>query len=189
MADEPTSSGWLPPRAPGGQPPPRFDMVTPAPAPAPEVAPRAPALPSPAPQQSRPGGAPQFQRAPGPVRSTNGLAVTALVLGLIGICLLVITAGLGAPVSLPCSIAAWVCGAQARTRINLGEATGGRGQAQAGYLLGFAGVVLGVAAAIGWIIFAASGGDFDQLQRDLERWRDEQMREATIRAAVALLGR
>jgi hypothetical protein len=126
--------------------------------------------------------------APSPPQ-TNGLALTAVILGVLGLLLLVITLGLGFVFAIPCSIAAWICGAQARTRINLGEATTGRGQANTGYLLGVAGVVLGVAAAVGWVIWLANGGDFEQLQRDLERWRDEQAREATVQAARALLGR
>jgi hypothetical protein len=188
MADEPTSSGWLPPRAPGGQPPPRFEMVVPpAPAPTPEPPAPAPEPPATVPTAGRgPAGPPRFDHE-GP--QTNGLALAALLLGVIGIGLLVITAGIGAPLALPCSIAAWICGAQARTRIALGEETTGRGQAHAGYLLGLAGVVLGVAAAVGWGIWLANGGDFEELRRDLERYRDEQSREAAIGAARALLGR
>jgi hypothetical protein len=173
--------GWLPPEAPGGRPAPRFDMVVPerpAAAPEPAVAPAA--------------LSPEFTRAPRPPAAqaqTNGLAVTALVLGVIGLGLLVVTLGLGFLFALPCSVGAWICGAQARTRIALGEATRGRGRAHAGYLLGLAGVVLGVAAAVGWIIWLASGGDLEQLQHDLERLRDQQSREAAVQAARALLGR
>jgi hypothetical protein len=141
-----------------------------------------------APQQQAPSPFAPAER-PAAVRQTNGLALTALILGVLGITLLVITLGIGFIFALPCSIAAWICGAQARMRINLGEATTGRGQANAGYLLGVAGVVLGVAAAVGWIIWLANGGDLEQLQRDLERYRDSQAREAAIHAARALLGR
>jgi hypothetical protein len=171
MGEEPTGSGWLPPRAPGGQPPPRFDMTSPEPAPPPP-----------------PAAPPTFVRPPraGP---TNGLALTSLILGLVGLGLLVLSLGWGFPITLPCSIAAWLCGANARTRINLGEATTGRGQAQAGYLLGIAGVVIGVAAAVGWIIWLANGGDIEHLQRDLERWRDQQSGQAVVDAVRALLGR
>lgn len=169
------SDGWLPPQAPGGQPPPRFEMVVP------DVV--EPPPPQPAPPRLEPG------RRGTTVPETNGLALTALILGVLGLLLLVTTLGLGCIIALPCSVAAWICGAQARTRINLGEARTGRGQANAGYLLGVAGVVLGVAAAVGWIIWVANGGDFEQLQRDLERWRDEQAREATVHAARAIFGR
>jgi hypothetical protein len=174
------AEGWLPPQAPGGQPPPRFDMVVPEPAEA-----RAPSVerPQPVPPRfdtRRPARAPN---------QTNGLALTAVILGVLGLVVLAITLGLGFIVALPCSIAAWMCGAQARNRINLGETNTGRGQANVGYLLGVAGVVIGVAAAVGWIVWLANGGDLEQLQRDLERWRDEQAREAAIHAARAILGR
>jgi hypothetical protein len=128
------------------------------------------------------------QRRPAPPARTNGLALTALILGILGIALTLVTLGLGFIFSLPCSIAAWICGAQARTRINLGEATSGRGQANAGYLLGVAGVVIGVAAAVGWIIWVANGGDFDQLQHDLERYRDSHA-HAAVHAFRAFLAR
>jgi hypothetical protein len=121
--------------------------------------------------------------------TTNGLALTALILGLLGVVVLVISLGLGFFVAIPCSVAAWICGARARMRIDLGEATGGRGQAIAGYLLGVAGVVIGVAAAVGWIIWLANGGDLDQLQRDLERYRDSQSSGVVLTAVRALLGR
>jgi hypothetical protein len=176
------AGGWLPPQAPGGQPPPRFDMVVPEPvdAQAPAVRPPQPVPPRLA-VPSRPAES-EFE-------PPNGLALTALILGILGIALLATTLGLLSPLAVPCSIAACLCGAQARNRINLGEVTRGRGQANAGYLLGVAGVVLGVAAAVGWIIYFANGGDLDQLQHDLERWRDEQAREATMHVARAILGR
>jgi hypothetical protein len=193
MADEPTSAGWLPPEAPGGQPPPRFDMVVPEERPA-AVAPTvAPAPAGLTPTGARPTGprsappAPRLER--GAPSRTNGLALTAVVLGVLGLGLLALTLGLGFPFSLPLSIAAWMCGAQARNRILLGETSSGRGQATTGYFLGVAGVVIGVAAGVGWIIWVANGGDLEQLQRDLERWRDEQTRQAVVRAAVALLAR
>jgi hypothetical protein len=148
-------------------------------------APAAPARSVPTRFEPGPPAAPAAPAAP----QTNGLALTALILGVLGIALLVVTLGLGFIFAVPCSVAAWMCGAQARNRINLGEATTGRGQAHAGYLLGIAGVVIGVAAAVGWIVWIANGGDLEQLQRDLERWRDEQTREAAVHAARALLGR
>src|ERR671922_105416 len=118
MADEPTSSDWLPPRAPGGEPPPRFEPAPPEPEPEPE-----PAVPRARPVQQR-------------STQSNGLAVTALVLGIIGLTLLVITLGLAFVFTLPCSIAAWIFSAQARARIAVGETAAGRGQAHAAYILG-----------------------------------------------------
>jgi hypothetical protein len=162
MADEPTSSGWLPPRAPGGEPPPRFEPAPPEPEPDPEPEPAAPAWPPPGADR------PTFVRSRQATQS-NGLAVTALVLGIVGLSLLVVTLGLAFALTLPCSIAAWICSAQARARIAVGETTAGRGQAQAAYILGVIGVVLGVMAMVGWIVAIASGLDLDELQRDLER--------------------
>ena len=164
------TDAWLPPEAPGGRPPPRFDMVVPG------------ERPEPAPPVVRPVRAPATPQ-------TNGLALTAVILGVLGLALLAVTLGLGFVIALPCSIAAWLCGAQARARINLGEATTGRGQANAGYLLGVAGVVIGVAAAVGWIVWLANGGDLDQLQRDLQRYRDSQAQGVVLHAFRALLGR
>jgi hypothetical protein len=183
----PATEGWLPPQAPGGRPPPRFDMVTPEPRTETEhaavVAPPELAPPS---AGQRPPVAARAETAP---PQTNGLALTAVILGAIGIGLTLITAGLGFLFSLPCSVGAWVCGAQARTRYDLGETSTGRGQAQAGYILGVLGVVIGVVAAVGWIVWVANGGDLEQLQRDIERWRDEQTRAAAVHTVRALLGR
>jgi hypothetical protein len=167
--------GWLPPQAPGGQPPPRFEMV--APESVPEIAPEPPAAPV------LPAAAPR-----GPA-TTNGLALTALILGILGIALVLVTFGLGFILAIPCSVAACLCGARARTRIDLGLAEGGRGQANAGYVLGVAGVVIGVAAAVGWIVWLANGGDLDQLQHDLERYGESHTRDAAIQAVMALFAR
>jgi hypothetical protein len=161
MAHEPTSSGWLPPRAPGAQPAPRFEPAPPEPERI-EPPPAAAAAP-PAPASDRP----TFVKTGG--GETNGLALTALILGIVGIGVLVITFGILFVIALPCSIGAWICAAQARTRIALGETSTGRGQAQAGYILGVLGVVLGVLAAAGWLIAFALGFTFEELQREIER--------------------
>jgi hypothetical protein len=152
VADEPTSSGWLPPRAPGAQPTPMF-----------EPAPPEPELESEAPQAAvaRPAFAPRGE--------SNGLAVTSLVLGIIGIALLLLSLGIAFLFTLPCSIAAWITGAQARARIAVGETQAGRGQAQAGYVLGILGVVLAVIAIIVWVALLAGGFDLEEFRRDLER--------------------
>jgi hypothetical protein len=175
--------GWLPPQAPGGRPPPRFDMVIPEPA-----SERAPALEPPAPFEAP--TAPRAEAlAPAGQPQVKGLALTSVILGVIGLGLTVITAGLGFLFSLPCSIGAWICGTQARGRIDTSPTMPGRGQAQAGRLLGIIGVLVTVAALVAWLVWLASGGDFNELQRDLERWRDEQTRQAVVQAARALLAR
>jgi uncharacterized iron-regulated membrane protein len=179
------AEGWLPPQAPGGQPPPHFDMVVPDAAPA-RPAPAHPSQPDPEPAPALPPARRSGLAAP---PRTNGLALTALILGILGLAVLALTLGLGFIVAVPCSAAAWMCGANARARIELGEATSGRGQAMAGYLLGIAGVVIGVAAAAGWIIWIANGGDLDQLQRDLERWRETHTQTGLFQALSLYLSR
>jgi hypothetical protein len=175
MADEPTISGWLPPRAPGAQPPPLFE---PAP-PEPEV-PAPAALPGPAPPRT---DRPTFVKAG--AGQSNGLALTSLILGIIGVALLVVSLGLAFIFTLPCSIGAWICAAQARARIAVGESSTGRGQAQAGYILGVLGVVLGVMAMVGWIVAIASGLDLDELRQELER----QSNPDAVQAVLGLLRR
>ena len=174
MADEPTSSGWLPPRAPGAQPAPRFEPAPPEP-----EAPAATAARPPAPTTDRP----TFVRTGS--GQSNGLALTSLILGIVGIALLVVTLGFAFVFTLPCSIGAWICAAQARARIAVGEASTGRGQAQAGYILGVLGVVLGVIAMVGWIVAIASGLDLDELRQEIER----QSNPDSVQAVLTFLRR
>jgi hypothetical protein len=164
MADEPQISGWLPPRAPGADPPPRYESAPP------EAAPVAEPTTDRQPAFVKPGAS-----------ESNGLALTALILGIVGVTLLLVSLGLAFVFTLPCSIAAWICAAQARARIAVGETSAGRGQAQAGYILGVLGVVLGVMAMIGWIAAIASGLDLEELRRDIERQSNPNAEEA-IRA-------
>jgi hypothetical protein len=147
MADEPTSSGWLPPRAPGAEPPPRYEPAPPEPEPEPGQEPARPAF-----VQGRPA-------------DSNGLATTSLVLGLIGLLLLLPSGGL---LSLPCSIYAWRTGVQARRRIATGVTSAGEGTAQAGRILGIVGVVAGAIVLTTLIVLLAAGVDLEELRRDLE---------------------
>jgi hypothetical protein len=178
MADEPTSSGWLPPRAPGAAPPPRYESAPPELEPVPDQQPAAAAFAPPPSATQR-----TFVKPAG--SQTNGLALTALILGIIGLTVLLLTLGLGFLFTLPCSIAAWICGAQARARIAVGETTAGRGHAHAGYILGVLGVVLGVMAMVGWIAAIASGLDLEELRRDIER----QTNPDAVQAVRTLIGR
>jgi hypothetical protein len=146
---------WLPPRAPDSQPPRQF-----------ERAPEQPARPEP--------GRPVF--VPAPRGRPNGLAIAGLVLGITGLALLLLTIGTAFVLTIPCSVAAWLLSARARTRIAVGEAEGGASQAKWGYILGIAGVVLGVVAMVVWIILIGSGFSIeefrDNLEQELERQRD-----------------
>lgn len=85
--------------------------------------------------------------APGPYLPDHPRATTSLVLGILGVVL--------------CQIAApfaWVMGKRTLDEIDASQGTlGGRGAAQAGYILGIVGtVILGlfVLFFVGWIVFA-----------------------------------
>ena len=141
---------WLPPSAPGAQAPRRWDeerVEVPSPPPTPTTVPGQPV-------------------APAPAQPSNGQAVAALVLGICGLVFLVMAIGLLAPLSLPCSILAWVFGVKGRRLADRGLA-GQRGLAQAGFVMGVVGTVLGVLALIAWAVVIATmpefgeGGRFD----------------------------
>jgi hypothetical protein len=152
LSEDSSTSGWLPPQAPGGRPPPQFESAPPdeEPEPAPPPAVERPIV---------------FQK---PATQSNGAATTSLILGILGITLVLLTLGAGFLFSIPASIAAWVTGAQGRKRVARGQTTYGDGLAHAGVVLGIAGVVLGVVGMIVWIVLIASGLDLEELRRDLE---------------------
>jgi hypothetical protein len=193
--------GWLPPRAPGAKPPPRFDAVPPAaPADGPPAEPgggepaadegapsgwQPPRAPSgwqpPAaareaapPAPAGPGGAAAPPRAQGPGRhgaaaTPNTTAVWALVLGITGLVLLLLSFGTLFLLTLPCSAAAWALARRAAARVERGETGHGLGQATAALWLGRIGVVAGVAAMVAFIALTLSGFDFEAFREDLER--------------------
>jgi hypothetical protein len=86
----------------------------------------------------------------------------------LGVVLVLFTAGAGFLFSLPASIAAWLTGAQGRRRVARGETSYGDGLAHAGVVLGIVGVVLGVIGMIVWIALIAAGFDLEEFRRDLE---------------------
>ena len=145
------AEGWLPPRAPGAHPPPRFDTPAQEPPPAPE---------------------PRF--VPAPPGERNRAAVWALTLGITGLVGLLISFGALFLFTLPCSIAAWILGARARRLIAGGVTTQGEGQATAALWLGRIGVIVGVAAMVAFIVLIASGVDLEQLRDDLQRELDRR---------------
>src|SRR5215207_7700966 len=110
MADEPTiGGGWLPPSAPGGKPPPRFDRPSwPRPHP-PEPPPQPPSEP------------PRPTFAPAAPVAANATAAWALGFGIAGLLLLLLSLGTLFLVTLPCSVVAWVLAGSARRRIERGE--------------------------------------------------------------------
>jgi tetrahydromethanopterin S-methyltransferase subunit C len=103
-----------------------------------------------------------------PAQPSNGAATTSLILGVLGIVLVLFTAGAGFLFSLPASIAAWIAGAQGRKRVARGETAHGDGLAHAGVVLGIVGVVIGVIGTLVWVALLASGFDLEEFRRDLE---------------------
>jgi hypothetical protein len=153
------AEGWLPPTAPGAQPPPRFD----------DPGPEQPHRPQP------PPAGPTFVRPSPPAPGErNAAAVWAMVLGITGLALLVLSLGTLFVITLPLSIAAWSLAARARGRIESGATSQGDGQATAALWLGRIGVIAGVAALVVFIVLIASGVDLEQLRDDLERELDER---------------
>ncbi len=104
-----------------------------------------------------------------PAQQGNGAALTSLILGIIGVVLVIFTAGAGFLFSLPASIAAWIVGAQGRKRVAKGQTKDGDGLAHAGVILGVVGVVLGIVGMVVWIALIVSGLDLEELRRDLEQ--------------------
>ena len=113
-----------------------------------------------------------------PARPSNGAATTSLVLGILGVVVLLFTAGLAFVFSLPMSIAAWIMGAQARRNVAGGKTTQGDGLAHAGVILGIVGVVLGIVGMVVWVVLIASGLDLEELRRDLERQSNPDLDQA-----------
>jgi hypothetical protein len=136
-----STSGFLPPRAPGGQEPGRWEarpaesenkarMVV-------ATASRAPLL---------------VQAGEHPPRNTQ--AIASVGVGLAGLGLLVVSVGLSFLVSLPCAVIALGLGRQGGRRADA-EGIGGRRAARAGVRLGILGCVLCLAAAIAWVLIVA----------------------------------
>ena len=111
------------------------------------------------------------------------------MLGILGVVLLLFTAGVAFLFSLPMSIAAWIMGAQGRKNVATGKTTYGDGIAHAGVILGIVGVVLGIVGMIVWVVLIASGLDIDELRRDLEERSNPDADQAVWWAAQAILGR
>ena len=110
--------------------------------------------PPPPPQQPYPGyGGYPYQYGPPPVAPRNGLGITALVLGVVG--LLSFWSVLGGIVF---GVAAVIIGIVARGRVKRGEANNG-GIAVAGIVLGAVAVVVSLAFIAVWAgVFREVGG-------------------------------
>jgi len=184
---------WLPPRAPGAEPPRQWhsvDEAPPAEAPptlsAPAAATEVPTgIEPPAPpgadwwRQDEPRMSLEPAAAYSQTRAThgaptapgNGHAVAALSLGIAGLVLFVVSGfGLVFILNLPCSILAWMLGVTGMRRVDRGETTARRGMAQAGMLLGVIGTIIGGLAILAWALgFIFSEELRDELQREWDR--------------------
>jgi hypothetical protein len=128
-------------------------------------------------EPTRLGAGRPAERPPiGPAAAANPAAVWALIFGITGLIVLVLSLGFGFLLALPCSAAAWFLARRAAARIARGESGRGAGQAQAALWLGRIGTVASVAAMIAFIALSVLGYDFealrDNLQQELERRRD-----------------
>lgn len=153
MPGEPSPREWLPPRAPTAFPPPSAMVARDS---------RQPV-----------SGAPGRRRAP-----ASALSTWSLILGIAGLALLVLTLGVGAPLTLPCSAAAWACATVDRRRAQALDPDRPL-PARAGRMLGIAGVVLGLLALVLWTAVVAGG---TSLEETLESWRNELEREQQQRS-------
>jgi hypothetical protein len=136
-----SESGFLPPHAPGGQEPARWEA---RPKEGEAHARMVVATASQAPQLVQAGEHPP----------RNGQAMASLGVGLAGVALLVVSVGLSFLVSLPCAIIALVLGRQGRRRAEV-EGIGGWRAARAGVTLGILGIALCLLAAAAWILIVA----------------------------------
>jgi len=84
----------------------------------------------------------------------SGNAVTALVLGILALCLLFVSFGTLFPVTLPLSATAWALGRSARRSSTLGA--GRSGAAAAGEALGVVGTILGMVLLAGCAAFVTT---------------------------------
>ena len=114
--------------------------------PVPPDSPGQPPVPPPPPPPPLPGAIPAGADAP------NNPAVVAIALGATGLGLLLVTVGVTFLLTLPCSVLAWVFGAQGRRRVRSGETTRNEGLATAGLITGIIGTVLGIVAAVVWVM-------------------------------------
>ena len=103
------------------------------------------------------GSPPAWGDPPQPRVPDNGQAVAGFVFSLVGVGLLVISFGLSTIVSLGCAIAGVVCSRNGKRKVDSGQTPKHRGLAQAGFIVGWVGVVLSVLATAGWILAIVLG--------------------------------
>ena len=190
-SERPPGQGWLPPSesrdAPSGPPPappPPPGANPPGSPPQPAQPPTQPAQPPTPPTQPTQPAAPTYSygqpyAAPHAVASEpgNGEATAALVLGIVAI-VLVVPLGIFAitlPVALICGVIAVVLGRSGRRKVDRGQTSRKRGQAQAGFVMGVIGTALAVLAIVGFILLLTMSPEFQRgFERGLEQGQQLQ---------------
>src|SRR5215210_1076823 len=163
---------WLPPQAPGGEPPPQ---------PPPEY----PHPPAPGYQQPYPpGGYPQagWQRPPQP---PNGDAVAGFTCGIVGVSLLFFTAGLSTIVSLVLGIIAIPYSRKGKRNVAEGRTQKHKDLANAGFVIGIITTVLSVIATITWILIFTTV-DWDEIDDSNDNPFDDDPFDGQFQSAVLL---
>jgi hypothetical protein len=120
----------------------------------------------------QPPAGPGWGQQPPAARPTNGLAIAALVLGILAI-LSAITV-LGAPVAIVLGIPAVVLGIMGRRRA--GQIGTGGGMAVGGIVTGVLGLLIGLFITVVFALFiqrADTEGFLEEFQRELERLEQE----------------
>jgi hypothetical protein len=159
---------FLPPEPAGPEPDLSESRAEPAPAEAPPQQTYGYPPPPPGYPQAPPPGYGGYQAPPPgwgqppqwawqPPVPDNGQAVVGFVFALIGVGLLVISFGLSSIVSVGCSITGIVCSRNGKRKVERGETPKHKGLAQAGYIVGWVGLVLAILATAGWILLIALG--------------------------------
>jgi hypothetical protein len=102
---------------------------------------------------------------------TNGLAIGALVCAIASVGLLVLSLGVSFVLSLLLGLSGWLCAARAPRDVR-------PRQLRVGRVLSIVAVALSVTAAVVWLLLMAAGFSPEDLQRDLERFLEEQRRSS-----------
>jgi hypothetical protein len=87
----------------------------------------------------------------------NGQAITGFVFSIVGIGLLVISFGLSSVVSVGCAITGIVCSRNGKRKVERGETPKHKGLAQAGFIVGWVGLVLSILATVAWVLLLSFG--------------------------------
>ena len=87
----------------------------------------------------------------------NSQAIVGFVFSIVAVGLLVISFGLSSIFSVGCAITGIVCSRNGKRKVDRGETPKHKGLAQAGYIVGWVGLVLAILATVGWILLIALG--------------------------------